>query len=178
MRRSSLVMSLPQLRLLFCRTGMVRIDQLDTLHGSSMTLPSSLACPVVESVGYTDGDDSPTNLQNMKATALAWCLDGRRFLQIRSGSDLIRDICRRIVKGLGHRNFILSSISDWNVILHSSLLSLTAPVFPLGYLHKYTAPPGPRVQERPEGLICPKGVENYYVTIGAWLRRQSKHSNL
>ena len=53
------------------------------------SVPGSSACPVVESVGYTDSDHSSMSLRNMKATTLAWCLDGRRFLQIRSGSDLI-----------------------------------------------------------------------------------------
>ncbi|KAF8556634.1 hypothetical protein OG21DRAFT_1482850 [Imleria badia] len=46
---------------------------------------------VVESIGYTAGDHSPANFQQMKAAALAHCLDGYRFLRVRSGSTLINE---------------------------------------------------------------------------------------
>jgi hypothetical protein len=46
---------------------------------------------VVDAVGYTAGDHSPSNMQQMKVTALAHCFDGRRFIQVHSGSTLVND---------------------------------------------------------------------------------------
>lgn len=46
---------------------------------------------VVEAVGYTTGDHSPSNMHQIKATALTHCLDGHRFLQVCSGSTLMND---------------------------------------------------------------------------------------
>ena len=46
---------------------------------------------LVESVGYTEGDHSPANLYVMKASALAWCLGCNHFMQVWSGSDIVRE---------------------------------------------------------------------------------------
>ena len=46
---------------------------------------------VIEVVGYTAGDHSPINFRQMKAAALAHCLDGCQYVQVRSGSALVSE---------------------------------------------------------------------------------------
>jgi Helitron helicase-like domain at N-terminus/PIF1-like helicase len=46
---------------------------------------------VMEAVGYVTGDRSPQNYRIMKAGALAWCLDRKRFLKSCTGSDFVHD---------------------------------------------------------------------------------------
>jgi hypothetical protein len=53
--------------------------------------PNDVDTVLLESVGYTEADHSPANYRLMKATALAHCLDGKYFLQARSGSNLVND---------------------------------------------------------------------------------------
>ncbi|KIK81621.1 hypothetical protein PAXRUDRAFT_155669, partial [Paxillus rubicundulus Ve08.2h10] len=55
---------------------------------------------LIEFVGYTEADHSPMNYRIMKALALAHCLNGRRFLQACSGSNLVEMIqCPFLVLG-------------------------------------------------------------------------------
>ncbi|KIJ58690.1 hypothetical protein HYDPIDRAFT_33933 [Hydnomerulius pinastri MD-312] len=44
---------------------------------------------LIEAIGYTEGDHTPENFKLMKATALARCLDGKRYVQMRSRSRLV-----------------------------------------------------------------------------------------
>jgi len=46
---------------------------------------------LMENVGYTDGDDTPTNYRVMKATALEHCVSGRPFIASGRGSALVPD---------------------------------------------------------------------------------------
>ncbi|KII93844.1 hypothetical protein PLICRDRAFT_99331, partial [Plicaturopsis crispa FD-325 SS-3] len=46
---------------------------------------------VIESVGFTYGDDTPMSYRQMKARALTHCLEGKRFLQSTAGSNLVPD---------------------------------------------------------------------------------------
>lgn len=46
---------------------------------------------IMESVGYTMGDHSPQNYKDMKAKALAWCVDRENFIKMTGGSDAINE---------------------------------------------------------------------------------------
>jgi hypothetical protein len=46
---------------------------------------------VMEATGYVSGDRSPQNYKVMKASALAWCLDRKRFLKSCTGSTFLHD---------------------------------------------------------------------------------------
>ncbi|KAJ7286216.1 hypothetical protein C8J57DRAFT_1050451, partial [Mycena rebaudengoi] len=46
---------------------------------------------VMEAVGYMAGDTTAVDYQKMKATALAWCLDKKKYISMRSGSKFISD---------------------------------------------------------------------------------------
>ncbi|KAI9062002.1 hypothetical protein FKP32DRAFT_1574682, partial [Trametes sanguinea] len=46
---------------------------------------------LMETVGYTEHDDSPISYHDMKMRALAHCLKGRGFLQSQAGSKLVPD---------------------------------------------------------------------------------------
>ncbi|KAJ7088627.1 hypothetical protein C8R44DRAFT_836058 [Mycena epipterygia] len=46
---------------------------------------------VMEAVGYTVGERSPKNLREMKALAVAWCLDKQNFIKMQSGSKFLSD---------------------------------------------------------------------------------------
>ncbi|KAJ6601227.1 hypothetical protein DFH09DRAFT_901102, partial [Mycena vulgaris] len=46
---------------------------------------------VMEAVGYTIGEHTPRDYDNMKKSALAWCLDKKQYIQMRSGSKFISD---------------------------------------------------------------------------------------
>lgn len=45
---------------------------------------------VLEGVGFT-ATDSSSDFQKMKASALAWCLEGKTFVKVRAGSNLLSD---------------------------------------------------------------------------------------
>ncbi|KAJ7290044.1 hypothetical protein C8J57DRAFT_1164233 [Mycena rebaudengoi] len=51
---------------------------------------------VMEAVGYTIGERTPQDARNMKASAVAWCLDKKQFIKMQSGSKFMSDIeyCR------------------------------------------------------------------------------------
>jgi len=44
---------------------------------------------VMDSVAYTDGDDTPKSYHHMKVTALAWCLARKKFMKMLSGTELL-----------------------------------------------------------------------------------------
>ncbi|KAH9895271.1 hypothetical protein C8Q73DRAFT_645718, partial [Cubamyces lactineus] len=46
---------------------------------------------LMDTVGYTDNDDSPVSERDMRMVALSHCLDGRRFVQSQAGSRFIPD---------------------------------------------------------------------------------------
>ena len=46
---------------------------------------------VMEAVGYTAGDHTPANYRLMKVAVLAHCLDGGRFIRVRSESTLVNE---------------------------------------------------------------------------------------
>ncbi|KAJ7234987.1 hypothetical protein C8J57DRAFT_1531266 [Mycena rebaudengoi] len=46
---------------------------------------------VMEAVGYTAGESSAVNYTKMKATALAWCLDKKKYMSMRSSTKFISD---------------------------------------------------------------------------------------
>ncbi|KAJ6601475.1 hypothetical protein B0H10DRAFT_2167437 [Mycena sp. CBHHK59/15] len=46
---------------------------------------------VMEAVGYTVGDSTPQNYDEMKASALAWCLDKKKYISMRTGSKFTSD---------------------------------------------------------------------------------------
>ena len=45
----------------------------------------------IDAVGYTAGDHSPCNFRQMKAAALAHCLDGHRFVRVQSGTAVVNE---------------------------------------------------------------------------------------
>ncbi|KAJ7612826.1 hypothetical protein DFH06DRAFT_1274602 [Mycena polygramma] len=46
---------------------------------------------VMEAVGYAAGERTPESYSVMKATALAWCLDCNKFIQMQTGSTFISE---------------------------------------------------------------------------------------
>ncbi|KAJ7881691.1 hypothetical protein B0H13DRAFT_2235550 [Mycena leptocephala] len=46
---------------------------------------------VLEAVGYSVGEKTPTDQRNMKAAAIAWCLDKKNFIKMQTGSNFITD---------------------------------------------------------------------------------------
>ncbi|KAJ7603334.1 hypothetical protein DFH06DRAFT_1022336, partial [Mycena polygramma] len=46
---------------------------------------------VMEAVGYAAGERTPESYSVMKATALAWCLDRNKFIQMQTGSTFISE---------------------------------------------------------------------------------------
>ncbi|KAH9855863.1 hypothetical protein C2E23DRAFT_948009, partial [Lenzites betulinus] len=61
------------------------------IPGQNEFVPSPGDDMLIETVGYTDGDDSPVNLDSMQRTAVAHCLHGGRFVQSQAGSRFIPD---------------------------------------------------------------------------------------
>ncbi|KAJ7216138.1 hypothetical protein C8J57DRAFT_1538105 [Mycena rebaudengoi] len=46
---------------------------------------------VMEAVGYTVRERTPQDARNMKASAVAWCLDKKQFIKTQSGSKFMSD---------------------------------------------------------------------------------------
>lgn len=46
---------------------------------------------VMEAIGYTAGERDNKSYKTMKASALTWCLDRKKFIQMQSGSKFITD---------------------------------------------------------------------------------------
>ncbi|KAJ7659695.1 hypothetical protein DFH06DRAFT_1269127 [Mycena polygramma] len=46
---------------------------------------------VVDAVGYTVGENTPNSHRDMKAAAVAWCLDKKNFVKMQTGSKFITD---------------------------------------------------------------------------------------
>jgi hypothetical protein len=63
----------------------------------------------MEAVGYTTRDYTPQNYCMMKATALAWCLDGNSFITSNSSSELMCDY------DPGLMNFLFPSLDPWGI---------------------------------------------------------------
>jgi hypothetical protein len=63
----------------------------------------------MEAVGYTTGDYSPCNYCVMKATALAWCLDGHKLINSTVGSQLMADY------DPGLMSFLFPWLDPWRI---------------------------------------------------------------
>lgn len=46
---------------------------------------------LMDAVGYAAGDHTPQNYLAMKASAVAWCLDKKRFVRLQSGSSAVNE---------------------------------------------------------------------------------------
>jgi hypothetical protein len=63
----------------------------------------------MEAMGYTTGDYSPRNYRIMKATALAWCLDGHKTINSTTGSQLMADY------DPGLMSFLFPWLDPWGI---------------------------------------------------------------
>ncbi|KAJ7881843.1 hypothetical protein B0H13DRAFT_2235520 [Mycena leptocephala] len=64
---------------------------------------------VMEAVGYTAGERTPEAYSTMKATALAWCLDRKKFIQMQSGSSFISERDSNML------TFTLPHLDPWGI---------------------------------------------------------------
>ncbi|KAJ7119793.1 hypothetical protein C8R44DRAFT_544496, partial [Mycena epipterygia] len=64
---------------------------------------------IMEAVGYTAGDRSPLDYQNMKAAALAWCLDKKKFIKMQSGSKFISE------RDIGMLTYTFPHLDPWGI---------------------------------------------------------------
>ncbi|KAJ7144604.1 hypothetical protein C8R44DRAFT_865509 [Mycena epipterygia] len=64
---------------------------------------------VMEAVGYTVGERSPKNLREMKASAVAWCLDKQNFIKMQSGSKFLSD------RDPGLLTFAFPNLDPWGI---------------------------------------------------------------
>ncbi|KAJ7868205.1 hypothetical protein B0H14DRAFT_2346661 [Mycena olivaceomarginata] len=66
-------------------------DRGDTEDGEGLTRRTTGGETVMEAVGYVVGEKTPRDLRNMKASAVAWCLDKNNYLRVQSGSRFLSD---------------------------------------------------------------------------------------
>ncbi|KAJ6517153.1 hypothetical protein DFH09DRAFT_804697, partial [Mycena vulgaris] len=64
---------------------------------------------VMEAVGYTAGDRSPLDYQNMKAAALAWCLEKKKFIKMQSGSKFVSE------RDVGMLTYTFPHLDPWGI---------------------------------------------------------------
>lgn len=71
---------------------------------------------LMEYVGYTEGDRTPQNYRQMKAVALAWCLDGKKFVRVRGTTALLDS------RHPGLMTFLFPHLDPWGIggFLHSA----------------------------------------------------------
>ncbi|KAJ6608356.1 hypothetical protein B0H10DRAFT_2166596 [Mycena sp. CBHHK59/15] len=60
----------------------------DEHHGPGSLDPDTV---IMEAMGYTAGEHTPQDYKNMKASAVAWCLDKKNFIQMQTSSKFIPD---------------------------------------------------------------------------------------
>lgn len=63
----------------------------------------------MDAVGYVVGDDSPDSYHRMKAEALAWALDKKKFIRMQSGSMLLTD------KDPGMLTYLFPNLDPWGI---------------------------------------------------------------
>lgn len=68
------------------RHGIADYTDRENLQGQSMHSPLTM-----EAVGYTTGDHSSHSYRDMKARAISWCLDRKRFVKVQSGTKAVND---------------------------------------------------------------------------------------
>ncbi|KAJ7084456.1 hypothetical protein B0H15DRAFT_923742 [Mycena belliarum] len=64
---------------------------------------------VVEAVGYTIGENTPQDHRQMKAAAVAWCLDKKSFVKMQTGSKFITD------RDPGLLTFTFPALDPWGI---------------------------------------------------------------
>lgn len=64
---------------------------------------------VMDSVAYTDGDDTPKSYYHMKASALAWCLARKKFLKMQSGTNLLSE------RDPGFLTYLFPHLDPWGI---------------------------------------------------------------
>ncbi|KAJ7155908.1 hypothetical protein C8R43DRAFT_822951, partial [Mycena crocata] len=64
---------------------------------------------VVEAVGYIVGENTPNDQRNMKASAVAWCLDKKNFIKMQSSSEFITD------RDPGLLTFTFPGLDPWGI---------------------------------------------------------------
>ena len=93
-------------------SGSLDIDHIENPHeqnGANLSENSEGQHITMESVGYTEGDFTPKNYRQMKATALSWCLDGKQFIKSTAGSQLICD------RDEGLLTFLFPHLDPWGI---------------------------------------------------------------
>ncbi|KAF8193071.1 hypothetical protein K438DRAFT_1450659, partial [Mycena galopus ATCC 62051] len=64
---------------------------------------------VMEAVGYVVGERSAKDLRDMKASAVAWCLDKKNFVRMQSGSKFLSD------RDPGFLTFCFPHLDPWGI---------------------------------------------------------------
>ncbi|KAJ7152241.1 hypothetical protein C8R43DRAFT_1087883 [Mycena crocata] len=64
---------------------------------------------VVDAVGYIVGVNTPNDQRNMKASAVAWCLDKKNCIKMQSSSEFITD------RDPGLLTFTFSGLDPWGI---------------------------------------------------------------
>lgn len=64
---------------------------------------------VMDSVAYTDGDDTPKSYHHMKATALAWCLARKKFMKMQGGTGLLSE------RDPGFLTYLFPHLDPWGI---------------------------------------------------------------
>jgi hypothetical protein len=64
---------------------------------------------IMEAISYTVGDRTPQDYNEMKAWALAWCLDSKRFIKMQSGTKLLDD-CEP-----GLLTYLFPNLDPWGI---------------------------------------------------------------
>ncbi|KAJ7127827.1 hypothetical protein C8R44DRAFT_830311 [Mycena epipterygia] len=64
---------------------------------------------VMEAVGYTIGERTPQDLRDMKASAVAWCLDKHNYIKMQSGSRFLSD------RDAGLLTYAFPNLDPWGI---------------------------------------------------------------
>ncbi|KAJ7741071.1 hypothetical protein B0H16DRAFT_1324061, partial [Mycena metata] len=64
---------------------------------------------VVDAVGFTIGENTPHDRRDMKAAAVAWCLDKKNFIKMQTGSRFITD------RDPGLLTFTFPALDPWGI---------------------------------------------------------------
>ncbi|KAJ7046273.1 hypothetical protein C8F04DRAFT_894650, partial [Mycena alexandri] len=64
---------------------------------------------VMETVGYTVGENTPKSQRDMKASAVAWCLDKHNFIKMQTGSRFVTD------RDPGLLTFTFPALDPWGI---------------------------------------------------------------
>ncbi|KAJ7131639.1 hypothetical protein C8R43DRAFT_895803, partial [Mycena crocata] len=64
---------------------------------------------IMEAIGYTAGDRTPQDYHAMKASALAWCLDKKKFIKMQSGSKYITE------RDAGMLTYTFPHLDPWGI---------------------------------------------------------------